>query len=359
MQTTLIYGTFDLFHIGHENILRGAKKICDGGKLIVGITSDEFDQSRGKTNIVDPLSKRIDNIKKSGYADEIIVETYVGQKIDDIRKYKADSIVFGSDWKGKMDYLNEYCKVVYLPRTDGVSSTSLRNINKSAIVIGGSSDIGMDIIRKLLFRGYKVYSTYCNNIPELQNERLVWIKVDLSISDEVYSFIEHIRAETNIIDVFVYNAGTTCRKRLKNISDDDIYSIFNINVFSCLKMIREFYNNFDDGCKIVVIGSQMGIDPHSISILYGMSKECLHSMVKNLVKEFDGTHVTINAIVPGFVDTKWQKDKPQDIRNNICNKTSLHRFATVDEITKGVEFCLTNDFVNGSLIEINGGYNYK
>lgn len=103
----------------------------------------------------------------------------------------------------------------------------------------------------------------------------------------------------------------------------------------------------------------MGITPHSISLLYGMSKECLHSMVKNLVKEFDKTNITINAIVPGFVDTAWQKDKPEEIRNNIYNKTGLHRFATVDEITKGIEFCLNNDFVNGSLIEINGGYNYK
>lgn len=359
MKIILLYGTFDLFHKGHENILRRAKELYDDSKLIVGVTSDEFDRARGKTNIVDPLSKRIDNVKKSGYVDEVIIETYIGQKIDDIKRYKADIIVFGSDWKGKMDYLNEYCEVVYLPRTEGISSTSLRNINKTAIVAGGSSDIGIDIIQKLLFRGYKVYATYHNTDPKLENDRLVWNRVNLAESFDVYSFIDYIKKETNIIDVFIYNAGTTCRKGLKEVTDEDIYNTFNINVFSCYKMIRDFFNNFDNNCKIIVIGSQMGINPHSMSTLYGMSKECLHSMVKNLVKEFDGTRVTTNAIIPGFVDTKWQKDKPQEIRNNIYNKTSLHRFATIDEITKGIEFCLINDFVNGSLIEINGGYNYK
>lgn len=359
MQTILIYGTFDLFHVGHKNILKRTKELYPDSKLIVGVTSDEFDRSRGKTNVVDPLSKRIDNVNKTGYADEIIIETYIGQKIDDIKKYKADIIVFGSDWKGKMDYLNEYCEVIYLPRTEGVSSTSLRNINKNAIVVGGSSDIGIDIIQKLLFRGYKVYATYHNTDPKLENDRLVWIKINLAESSDVYSFIDYIKKETNIIDVFIYNASMQKRKTLLETTDDYITDIFNVNVFSCYKMIRDFYNMFDNNCKIVVIGSQMGLDPHSVSAIYGMSKSCLHSMVKNLVKEFDKTHITINAVVPGFVETRLQKDKPQDIRNSIYNKTALHRFATVDEITKGVEFCLTNDFVNGSLIEINGGYNYK
>lgn len=359
MKIILIYGTFDLFHIGHENILRRAKELYNDSKLIVGITSDEFDQARGKTNIVDPLSKRIDNVKNSGYVDEVIIETYIGQKIDDIKRYKADIIVFGSDWKGKMDYLNEYCEVVYLPRTEGISSTSLRNINKTAIVVGGSSDIGIDIIQKLLFRGYKVYATYHNTNPKLENDRLVWREVDLTESSDVYSFINYIKKETNIIDVFIYNASLQKRKTLLETTDDYILDIFNVNVFSCYIMIRDFYKMFDNGCKIIVVGSQMGIDPHSVSSIYGMTKACLHSMVKNLVKEFDKTNITINAIIPGFVETRLQKDKPEYIRNNIYDKTALHRFATIDEITKGIEFCLTNDFVNGSLIEINGGYNYK
>lgn len=120
----IVYGTFDLYHIGHENILRRAKGEVD--YLIVGITSPDFDILRGKNNVHDSLDDRIKSIKNSGYADEIVVESYVGQKIDDIKKYNVDMIFFGSDWEGQMDYLNDYCKVVYFPRTDGVSSTLLR-----------------------------------------------------------------------------------------------------------------------------------------------------------------------------------------------------------------------------------------
>lgn len=360
-KSIIIYGTFDLFHIGHENILRRAKDIAIGRncKLIVGVTSDDFDKSRGKTNVIDTVEKRISNIQKSGFADEIIIESYAGQKIDDIKKYNVNGIIFGSDWKGKMDYLNEYCEVIYLSRTEGISSTSLRNINKNAIVIGGSSDIGIDIIQKLLFRGYKVYSTYFNTIPTLQNDNLIWNKVDVSNSDEVYNFVSYIKHETNIIDVFIYNASRIYRKSFLELSDTEIYEVFNTNVLSCYKMIREFYNLFDNNCKIIVTGSQMGITPHSVSPIYGMSKACLHAMVKNLVKEFDKTNITINAVIPGFVETRLQKDKPQEIRNNIYNKTALHRFANTDEITKGFLFCIDNDFINGSLIEIDGGYNYK
>ena len=127
-KSVLIYGTFDLFHIGHKNILSGAREYADSHdlKLVVGVTAPEFDRKRGKVNVYDDLETRIGYIKESGLADEIIVEEYIGQKIYDIKKYNAKAIIFGSDWEGKMDYLNKYCEVVYLPRTEGVSSTQLR-----------------------------------------------------------------------------------------------------------------------------------------------------------------------------------------------------------------------------------------
>lgn len=129
MGSVIIYGTFDLFHIGHKNILDGAKKIATEREmnLIVGVTSPEFDIKRGKLNVHDSLDTRIGNVKEYCHPYKIIVESYKGQKIDDIKKYNAKVIVFGTDWKEKMDYLNEYCEVVYLPRTEGISSTMLRS----------------------------------------------------------------------------------------------------------------------------------------------------------------------------------------------------------------------------------------
>ena len=230
---------------------------------------------------------------------------------------------------------------------------------RNAVVIGGTSDIGKDIIYNILERGYKIHSTYFHSSPSFYESNLAWYKVDLSNPAQVNEFINTMKNNIDAIDTFIYNAGTTCRKLLKDVTDDDILTVFNTNVFSCYKMIRDMYGSFNNDAKIVVIGSKMGILPHSVSTLYGMSKECLHSMVRNVVKEFDGTNITINCIAPGFVNTKWQDSKPQNIKDSIYKKTSLHRFANVSEVTKGVMFCLDNNFVNGSIIEIDGGYNYK
>jgi 3-oxoacyl-[acyl-carrier protein] reductase len=103
----------------------------------------------------------------------------------------------------------------------------------------------------------------------------------------------------------------------------------------------------------------MGILPHGTSLAYGVAKSALHALGQNLVKEFEGTETTVNVIAPGFVNTDWQSSKPQVIKDNICRKTALHRFATSEEITSAVLFCLDNPFVNGSIIEVNGGYCFK
>lgn len=134
MTKVITYGTYDLLHQGHINLLRRAKEL--GDYLIVGVTSDRFDRGRGKLNVRNNVLERVEAVKATGYADEVIIEDYLGQKIDDIQKYDVDIFAIGSDWKGQFDYLNEYCKVVYLPRTEGISSTMLRAENQSVYRIG-------------------------------------------------------------------------------------------------------------------------------------------------------------------------------------------------------------------------------
>ena len=133
MVKVITYGTYDLLHYGHIRLLERAKAL--GDYLIVGITSDDYDKSRGKINNQQSLIERIASVKATGLADMIIVEEYEGQKIDDIRRYGVDIFTVGSDWTGKFDYLNEYCKVIYLPRTEGVSSSMIR-AEKRKLVIG-------------------------------------------------------------------------------------------------------------------------------------------------------------------------------------------------------------------------------
>ena len=124
MVKVITYGTYDLLHYGHIRLLERAKAL--GDYLIVGVTADGFDMARGKINVQQSLMERIEAVKATGLADEIVVEEYEGQKIDDIRRLGVDIFTVGSDWKGHFDYLNEYCKVVYLDRTQGVSSSEIR-----------------------------------------------------------------------------------------------------------------------------------------------------------------------------------------------------------------------------------------
>ncbi len=134
MVKVITYGTFDLFHEGHYRLLQRAKAL--GDYLIVGVTTESFDKARGKLGVIDSLMTRIENVRKTGFADEIIIEESVGQKFSDIKKYNIDIFTVGSDWVGKFDHLNDYCKVVYLERTKNISSTMLREQKRHIQRIG-------------------------------------------------------------------------------------------------------------------------------------------------------------------------------------------------------------------------------
>ncbi|MDO4188979.1 MAG: Gfo/Idh/MocA family oxidoreductase [Lachnospiraceae bacterium] len=128
MKKVITYGSFDLFHEGHYRLLQRAKAL--GDYLIVGVTTESYDRQRGKLNVVDSLLTRMENVKKSGFADEVIIEESAGQKFNDIKKYNIDIFTVGSDWVGTFDYLKDYCEVVYLERTKDISSTMLREQNE-------------------------------------------------------------------------------------------------------------------------------------------------------------------------------------------------------------------------------------
>lgn len=134
MVTVITYGSFDLFHEGHYRLLQRAKAL--GDYLIVGVTTESYDQSRGKLNIVDSLLERIEHVRRTGFADQIVIEENPGQKVQDIQKFKVDIFTVGSDWVGAFDYLRDYCRVVYLERTKDISSTMLRAKNYHILRLG-------------------------------------------------------------------------------------------------------------------------------------------------------------------------------------------------------------------------------
>ncbi len=139
MVKVITYGTYDLLHYGHIRLLENAKKL--GDYLIVGVTAEDFDKARGKINVQQSLMERMEAVRETGLADEIIIEEYEGQKIDDIKRYDIDIFTVGSDWVGKFDYLNEYCRVVYLDRTEGISSSDIRD-QRRRLTLGLVGDSG-------------------------------------------------------------------------------------------------------------------------------------------------------------------------------------------------------------------------
>ena len=169
MKKVITYGTYDLLHQGHVNLLRRAKEL--GDYLIVGVTSDSFDRGRGKLNVRNNVLERVEAVKATGYADQIVIEDYVGQKIDDIQKYDVDIFAIGSDWEGKFDYLNEYCKVVYLPRTEGISSTMLREESQDVFRVGiiGSGRIAQRFVpESKVVNGIEVVSVLNPDLNEAE-----------------------------------------------------------------------------------------------------------------------------------------------------------------------------------------------
>mgnify|MGYP005884312883 CR=1 FL=1 len=167
MVKVITYGTYDLLHYGHIRLLKRAKAL--GDYLIVGVTADDFDKTRGKINVQQSLMERIEAVRATGLADKIIVEEYEGQKIDDIRRYDVDIFTVGSDWKGKFDYLKEYCKVIYLERTEGVSSSEIREEERQIRLgmVGSSSFLNKVFVESAYVNGIHINAMHTENISKM------------------------------------------------------------------------------------------------------------------------------------------------------------------------------------------------
>ena len=238
---------------------------------------------------------------------------------------------------------------------------------KNAIVTGATKGIGLAVARKLLEEGYFVVVTYAHDelSAEACREELRRIspnfevvRADQSDKQAMREFASKMLQKGHI-DCIVCNAGTTLRRELKDITDEDWERTMQVNLNSSLYLIRDLYDAIPHNSRIIFSGSLMGVHPHGTSLAYGVSKAAVHALALNLVKSFEATDTTVNAIAPGFVETEWQASKPAEIRQNIYAKSAVKRFASPDEVADAVMFCVRNAFVNGSVLELSGGYSFK
>lgn len=196
MKKVITYGTFDLLHHGHIRLLQRAKAL--GDYLVVGVTSDSFDRNRGKLNVQQSLIERIENVKKTGIADEIIVEEYEGQKIDDIKRLGIDIFTVGSDWKGHFDYLKEYCQVIYLERTAGISSTELRNEKQEITIglVGEASSLNKFERESHYVNGANIIGIYATNNLQL-NETVRNLPIQTKTLDDLLNNVDAVYIISN------------------------------------------------------------------------------------------------------------------------------------------------------------------
>lgn len=284
MKKVITYGTYDLLHEGHTNLLRRAKAL--GDYLIVGVTNDSFDRERGKLNVRNNVLERVEAVKATGFVDQVIIEDYMGQKIDDILKYDVDIFAIGSDWEGKFDYLKEYCDVVYLPRTEGVSSTMLRAESETIVNIGvvGCGRIAQRFIPETT----RVDAVRLTAIYDISHSAAEAVTEDKSIIcrsfeelvdrvDAVYIATPHLSHYSQAKYALEHNRHVLCETPLvlKKEQAEELYKLASDNNLVLLEANKTAFcpafNHLITLIKSGLIGDVVGIDA-SESKLWGEDK---------------------------------------------------------------------------------------
>ena len=243
---------------------------------------------------------------------------------------------------------------------------------KTAIVTGGTKGIGLSITRKLLEDGYRVITNYASDIKNAEAIRealnisyhgnITIIQQVMEHEPDIIRFIESISREgllTDGLDALVLNAGCTDRTRWNEMTWDQWMHVMDVNINAPAALVRELDSCLNQNASVVFISSDMSVYPHATSVPYTVSKAAVNGLTISLVKEYAERGIRVNAILPGFVETPWQKEKPADQRHRIRDKVALHRFAEPDEVAEVVLNVIRSTYINGALIKVDGGYCYR
>ncbi|MFA6923660.1 MAG: SDR family oxidoreductase [Bacteroidales bacterium] len=241
----------------------------------------------------------------------------------------------------------------------------MRNNKKFALITASTKGIGKEIAKALINKDYFVFINY-NKDDEFANKLNVEfndkrdcyriIKADMSNTDGMEFLYKNIISITKTLDCIILNVGATCKKSFSEITIEEWNKVFNVNLAIPFFLIQKFKQNINNNGRIIFISSVLGSIPHAISIPYSVSKAGINMLAKSLVREFCNKNITVNAIAPGFIDTQWQKDKPHDLRTKIENKIALKRFGTPMEVAAVCMCIIENQYLNGAIIHIDGGY---
>lgn len=238
-----------------------------------------------------------------------------------------------------------------------------------AVVTGMTKGIGRAIAERLLLEGYYVIGNYASDdamaeeflrANEVFAPQLELLKLDLSSCESACQFAQRITEITSALDVLILNSGTTDRTPFGEVTEENWMRVMDVNLNAPFFLVQQL-----SGCmvskagRVIFIGSSLGKYPHAQSVSYGVSKAAVHGLSRYLVKHFADSGVTVNAIAPGFVDTPWQAGKTPEHRERIECKVALHRFARPEEIAALCMHVIENQYINGAVLDINGGYCFE
>lgn len=298
MKKVITYGTYDLLHFGHIKLLERAKAL--GDYLIVGVTADDFDKARGKINVQQSLMERMDAVKATGLADEIIIEEYEGQKIDDILRYEVDIFAIGSDWKNHFDYLNEYCKVVYLERTAGVSSSELRAEDREIHLglVGDSMFLNKFCRESHFVNGVKI-AGLCTSLKNNLMNKDELAKVPFKTED-YNELLNHVDS------VYILSSPDLHYDQIKSALQHGKHVL-------CEPPIALTLSQWDE---LQTLANQKGVVlMDAIRTAYSMAYYRLLLLVKSGVI---GQVVSIDSSCTSLRDTELNKDELKGVWNSIC-----------------------------------------
>lgn len=240
---------------------------------------------------------------------------------------------------------------------------------KQALITGGTKGIGRAIAVCLARAGYDLLLTYntdettaANLAAALRKDHAV--KVDMLQADitqkESIDRIENRLNDSGVkLDALVLNAGTTYRTTFEEMNLAEWERQFFANVHFPVFLLQRIVGRMEHGAAVVFTGSLMGIEPHATSLSYGVTKSAVHALTRNLVKFLAPYGIRVNAVAPGFVNTDWQKNKPVEIRRNIEAKVAMGRFCHPDEVAEIYRMLIENNYMNGSVVVVDGGYAYR
>ena len=244
-------------------------------------------------------------------------------------------------------------------------------MGKVTVITGGTSGIGRGSAEKILAESAaedRVFVTYghnedkaqafLENLPLEKRSQVILMKADMSSYEDMMDFVAELKGQADHIDWLVSNAGVSTYAKYEDYTFEEWTRIVNTNLSVPVFMVKELRPMMSEGGSILFTGSYAGQQAYSSSLVYGVTKAAIHFLAKSLVKEFEPKGITVNAIAPGFIETPWHSARTQESYDRINKKIALHRFGTVEEVADMAFAVLGNGYMNGSVVDIHGGYDF-